>query len=155
MLLRRLSAPPASALARRFSSSLASVSVPIRPDQFSPGVRDTVVAETNGLKATSFSFETGVAGLRLENECGSCTMLPFQGQQIWSMEMFGRELTMQSMFDAPRPVDPNKAWGYLDTYGAFFVHCGANAMGIPGEEDDHALHGELPNAIYNKKCMFF
>ena len=29
-------------------------------------------------------------------------MLPFQGQQIWSAQFVGRELTMKSMFDEPR-----------------------------------------------------
>jgi hypothetical protein len=42
-----------------------------------------------------------------------------------------------------------QAWGYIDTYGAFFVHCGANSMGICAPEDDHCLHGELPNARYD------
>jgi hypothetical protein len=70
-------------------------------------------------------------------------MLPFQGQQIWSAAFDGRELTMRSMFAEPVPTRD-----YLSTYGAFLVHCGLTAMGVPGPEDRHPLHGELPNAPY-------
>ena len=52
---------------------------------------------------------------------------------------------MGSMFEAPVPeVD------FLQTYGAFFLHCGATAMGDPGLEDSHPVHGELPNARYQQ-----
>ena len=47
------------------------------------------------------------------------------------------------MFPEPRPNVP-----YLETYGAFFLHCGFTAMGVPGKSDTHPLHGELPNAAY-------
>ena len=75
-------------------------------------------------------------------------MLPFQGQQIWSAEMGRRNLTMKSMFTEPRPTQE-----YLATYGGFFVHCGATAMGVPSKEDTHPLHGELPNAPYQKAYL--
>ncbi len=52
---------------------------------------------------------------------------------------------MKSMFDEPVPDVP-----YLETYGAFFIHCGATAIGAPGPADRHPLHGELPNAPYQK-----
>ena len=70
--------------------------------------------------------------------------------KIWDLAFsdFG-SVRMQSMFDEPRPVDPSKQWGYLDTYGAFFLHCGALSIGCPSEEDNHALHGELPNAPFS------
>lgn len=89
---------------------------------------------------------------------------------------------MKSMFDEPRPVSQLKQWGYLDTCkqhamscaiqhlsshthgsvlnvettpsdGAFALHCGALAMGCPGPEDDHQLHGELPNAPYQQAWL--
>jgi len=52
---------------------------------------------------------------------------------------------MKSMFDAPNPTRD-----YLQTYGGFLLHCGATAMGVPTGEDAHPLHGELPNAPYQK-----
>jgi hypothetical protein len=70
-------------------------------------------------------------------------MLPFQGQQVWSAEFGGRNLTMKSMFAEPCPTRE-----YLHTYGGFLLHCGATAMGVPTKEDTHPLHGELPNAPY-------
>ncbi|MCK5803317.1 MAG: DUF4432 family protein [Lentisphaeria bacterium] len=110
-------------------------------EQFGTGER--VIAESGELKATAFSFGSGVAGLRMENAVGCIVMLPWQGQQIWSANFLGRELTMKSMFDEPQPTR-----SYLDTYGAFLLHCGATAMGVPGPEDTHPVHGELPNAPY-------
>jgi hypothetical protein len=52
-------------------------------------------------------------------------------------------LTMRSMFD-----EPVATRDYLSNYGAFFSHCGATAMGNPGPNDPHPLHGDLPNASY-------
>ena len=101
--------------------------------------------EAGPLSASVFRFEAGVAGLRLKNEVGQLVLLPYQGQQIWSAEFRGRVLTMKSMFPEPRPNRP-----YLETYGGFFLHCGFTAMGVPGRDDKHPLHGELPNAEYSQ-----
>ena len=101
--------------------------------------------EAGPLSASVFRFETGVCGLRLKNELGQLVLLPYQGQQIWSAEFRGRNLTMKSMFPEPRPNHP-----YLETYGGFFLHCGFSAMGVPGKDDTHPLHGELPNAQYSQ-----
>jgi hypothetical protein len=99
--------------------------------------------EHGALSASTFQFASGVSGLRLKNELGELVLLPFQGQQIWSAQFGGRNLTMKSMFPEPRPTRE-----YLETYGAFLLHCGASAMGVPTEQDNHPLHGELPNAPY-------
>jgi hypothetical protein len=107
--------------------------------------RESMLIEHTTLVASTFRFESGVAGLRLKNELGQIVMLPFQGQQIWSATFDGRNLTMKSMFDEPRPTRE-----YLETYGGFLLHCGATAMGVPSKEDTHPLHGELPNAPYQK-----
>jgi uncharacterized protein DUF4432 len=101
--------------------------------------------EVGPLSASIFRFATGVCGLRLKNELGQLILLPYQGQQIWSAEFRGRVLTMKSMFPEPRPNHP-----YLETYGGFFLHCGFTAMGVPGRDDKHPLHGELPNAEYSQ-----
>lgn len=104
---------------------------------------EKTLAEYEGLTAAAFRYSTGVCGLRVANRVGQIIVLPFQGQQIWDAEFYGRTLTMKSMFDVPNPTTT-----YLHTYGAFVVHCGATAMGVPTENDTHPLHGELPNAPY-------
>ncbi len=101
------------------------------------------LAEYEVLTASTFVYPSGVCALRLVNQVGQIIMLPFQGQQIWHAEFYGRPLTMKSMFDQPYPTTV-----YLNTYGGFLVHCGATAMGVPTEKDTHPLHGELPNATY-------
>jgi len=106
--------------------------------------RERPFIEAGSLSAAVFRFATGVCGLRLKNELGQLVLLPYQGQQIWSAEFRDRILTMKSMFPEPRP---NRS--YLETYGGFFVHCGFTAMGVPGKDDTHPLHGELPNAEYS------
>jgi hypothetical protein len=98
------------------------------------------------LGAAAFMYPGGVAGLRLANSRGAIVVLPWQGQQVWDAAFDGRTLTMKSMFDRPRPTRE-----YLATYGAFLVHCGATAMGVPvpAKGDTHPLHGDLPNAPYD------
>jgi hypothetical protein len=100
------------------------------------------LVEIGNLRASVFVYPSGVHAIRLQNELGQMILLPFQGQQIWSLEFFGRNLTMKTMFDMPHFAP------YLQTYGGFLIHCGATAMGVPGPDDNHPLHGELPNAAY-------
>lgn len=107
--------------------------------------KERLLVEHGRLTATAFRFDSGVPALRLSNGLGELVLLPFQGQQIWSAIMGGRNLTMKSMFEQPRPTQV-----YLDTYGAFLIHCGVTAMGVPAAGDVHPLHGELPNAPYQQ-----
>jgi hypothetical protein len=111
--------------------------------------RERPLIEHGPLSAGAFRYDSGVCALRLANELGQLILLPFQGQQIWSAQFGGRDLTMRSMFSQPRPTQ-----SYLETYGAFLVHCGATAMGVPTAEDSHPLHGELPNAPYDRAWLF-
>jgi hypothetical protein len=115
--------------------------IELRPSFFDPMERRLV--EHGGLSAATFRYSTGVDAVRLRNGAGSLVILPFQGQQIWSAEFGGRDLTMKSMF-----AKPNATREYLQTYGGFLLHCGMTAMGVPAEGDSHPLHGELPNAPY-------
>ncbi|MER8574741.1 DUF4432 family protein [Mesorhizobium sp. M1338] len=117
------------------------VFVDLAPELFSQS--ETIVARYRGLLATAFRYRSGVAGLRISNAVGEIVMLPFQGQQIWDATFLNRSLTMRSMFD-----EPVATRDYLSNYGAFFIHCGATAMGNPGPDDRHPLHGDLPNAPY-------
>ena len=91
----------------------------------------------------TFRYESGVAALRIINARGEIIVLPFQGQQVWRAKFDGRELTMRSMFD-----EPISTREYLENYGAFMIHCGITGLGAPGPDDNHRLHGELPNAPF-------
>ena len=110
--------------------------------------KEKVFVELDGLSASLFRYDTGVCGLRLTNTRGELIMLPFQGQQIWDCTFDERRLTMKSMFTQPIPTRE-----YLGTYGAFFVHCGVLAMGVPSKDDTHPLHGDIPNAAYQKAYL--
>ncbi len=109
------------------------------------GERERLCIETpDGLSAALFRYDSGVAAVRLTNKHGHLIMLPFQGQQIWRAEMRGRDLTMRSMFTEPAANVP-----YLQSYGAFFLHCGFTAIGpAVAPTDNYPLHGELPQARY-------
>ncbi len=120
--------------------------IPLYPELFSE--RERLVASQPGLSAHAFRFDSGVCGLRLRNDLGELVLLPYQGQQIWSASMCGRPLNMTSMFSQPNPTRT-----YLETYGAFLLHCGVTGMGVPGPQDSHPLHGELPNAPYQKAWL--
>jgi hypothetical protein len=112
-------------------------------EQFSS--KERVLLEAAGLSVSTFQFESGVCAVRMSNDLGGVVMLPFQGQQIWSAEFGGRPLGMTSFFTEPQPTRV-----YLETYGAFLLHCGVTAMGVPSAQDSHPLHGELPNAPYQQ-----
>ncbi|MGQ9553499.1 MAG: DUF4432 family protein [Anaerolineae bacterium] len=110
--------------------------------------KERVLIEHGPLSASTFLYDSGVCGLRLRSGLGQVVLLPFQGQQIWSAEFRNRNLTMKSMFTEPRPTTD-----YLSNYGGFLLHCGAATMGVPAQEDTHPLHGELPNAPFQKAWL--
>ena len=110
--------------------------------------KEKVLVVNEGICASTFLFDSGVHGLRIKNNCGDVVILPYQGQQIWSCNFHGHELAMKSMFSEPVATRE-----FLRTYGGFLLHCGATAMGVPSEKDKHPLHGELPNAPYQKHIL--
>lgn len=107
------------------------------------GEKEFVLVENGSMKATAFRYSTGIEAIKVENSKGYFIILPFKGQQIWRAHFLGRDLQMQTMMDEPQPSKV-----YLETYGAFLVHCGIEAFGVPSKEDTHAQHGEIPNADY-------
>jgi hypothetical protein len=109
---------------------------------------ESPLIEHGPLKASIFRYPSGVDAVRLTNARGQLVMLPYQGQQIWSMQMLGRDLGMKSIFHQPHPTQD-----FIATYGAFFLHCGLTGMGHPGPADTHPLHGELPNAPYQEAFL--
>jgi hypothetical protein len=107
------------------------------------GEKERLLVEHGDLQASAYCYDSGVAALRFTNNVGEVVALPFHGQQIWSVNFMGRDLHMRSTFAEPRNIRE-----YLHNYGAFLVHCGAKAIGVPSKEDTHPLHGELPHAPY-------
>ena len=97
---------------------------------------------------STFRYASGIEAIRITNARGEIIVLPFKGQQIWRASFDGRELTMRSMFD-----EPISTREYLENYGAFMIHCGITGLGAPGPEDNHSLHGELPNAPFNSAWL--
>jgi hypothetical protein len=120
--------------------------MPLHHELFRPDER--MILEYGDFAVSGFRYATEVAALRISNSAGELTVLPFQGQQIWDFQMFGRRQTMRSMFREPHRNVP-----FLRTYGGFLLHCGFSAMGGPGPEDDHELHGELPNIPYDDAAL--
>ncbi len=125
---------------------MMQVKFPLNAESF--GTAERMIAETDGMAASTFLYPTGVAALRIRNRVGEIVCLPFQGQQIADASFHGRRLTMRSMFG-----DPPQASHYLGNSGGFFVHCGATAMGNPSRDDTHPLHGELPNLPYQSATL--
>ncbi len=129
-----------------FESSRQPVQVSLHPHFFTEKKR--LFIESGALKASIFLYDSGVAAVQLENGVSELVMLPFQGQQIWSATFGGRNVTMKSMFSQPLQTTD-----YVQTYGGFLLHCGFTAMGVPTDEDDHPLHGELPNACFQQAWL--
>jgi len=127
--------------------------MPVRIDLASVhfGEKERVLAEAQGFSISTFRYDSGIAALRIKNRRGEITVLPFKGHQIWRCAFDDRDLTMKSMFEEPVVTTT-----YLETYGAFFIHCGATAIGPPASPGDrHGLHGELPNAPFQKGWVEF
>lgn len=117
----------------------------LQPHYFTEREHALIEDAASGLSASLFRFDSGVCAARMRNRLGELVVLPFQGQQIWSARMLGRDLTMKSMFDQPRPTTE-----FLATFGGFLQHCGFTACGGPSKDDTHPLHGELPNAPFQR-----
>jgi hypothetical protein len=123
-----------------------TIRIPLNPAHFTAS--ESTIATMGASGASGFTYPGGIAALRLRTPHAEVVILPFLGQQIWRAAFDGRDVTMRSMFDAPVVTDR-----YLETYGAFFIHCGATAIGAPGPKDHHPLHGELPLARYDSAVL--
>jgi len=104
--------------------------------------------EHGNLSAVLFQYGSGVRAARLSCARGEIVVLPFQGQQIWDATFEGRRLTMKAMRQ-----DPVLTHSYLEGFGAFLIHCGITAMGVPGPADNHVLHGELHHASFSDASL--
>lgn len=122
------------------------ITIPLDPGSF----RETpvVLLETGEIVVTASRYAAGIAALRIQNAVGHLVVLPFRGQQIWDAHFHGRRLTME--LGPEQPVDTRH---YLAGNGAYFIHCGGSAMGNPGPDDEHPLHGELPSAPIDRAWL--
>ncbi len=106
------------------------------------------ILESRRMSVRAFRYSTGIEAVTVKTPRGEVTVLPFKGQQVWRAKFDGRELAIKSMFDEPQATTD-----YLDTYGAYLIHCGISAMGGPSAEDSHPLHGEIPNAHFQSASL--
>lgn len=151
MMLGRASSKHAAFPLRRCAHSMGVVN--LNHSMFTNQVPSTALVEHSKgtLRAKLFTYPSGVAAIELENDVGAITILPYQGQQVWDASFHGRRLTMKSMYEMPRPVELSKQWSYIDTYGSFFVHCGATSMGCPMEGTCVYLELTLPTRKYHSQ----
>jgi Domain of unknown function (DUF4432) len=103
--------------------------------------REEVLLSAGDLTVSAFRFESGIEALRIRGLHTTLIILPFRGQQIWSAEIAGVNVTMRS-----GTREPKASQNYLESFGSFFVHCGLTAIGAPAAGDTHPLHGEFPMA---------
>jgi hypothetical protein len=122
---------------------MEKVKITLEPHFF--GQNENKVIESGSLKAILYKYKSGICGVRLVNNEGYTEILPFKGQQIWTVHFDGRDLQMKSVFD--EPVD---ASDLLKNFGRFMFHCGALRVGSPTVKDVHPIHGELPNAPFQE-----
>ena len=109
------------------------------------GDKERVVLRYGGLTASLFRYDTGIEAIRLSNERGHLIVLPFMGQMVWSARFDGVDLAMQSRFAQPVP-----ARTIVETYGCLAYHSGILRNGVPGPEDTHTVHGEMPCAAMDE-----
>ncbi len=107
--------------------------------------KETELLTHGDIKIIAFSYPSGIEALRVENPKGHFVILPFHGQQIWNFTFGGRDLSMKTTVKEPVYSDQ-----YMACYGGFLYHCGVSAFGVPQADDNHPLHGEIPNIEYNE-----
>ncbi len=100
------------------------------------------------IKVSGFRYRSGISALRVLNSRGEVIILPFHGQQVWDAKFDERCIKMQTAVREPKDTQD-----FLLNMGGFLFHCGMSAMGSPGPEDDHPIHGELVNAKYQRAWL--
>lgn len=105
--------------------------------------KETTVAVHGDMRATAFRYSTGTAALKITNKRGYFTVLPFWGHQIWRASFDGIDLWMKTKIEEPIMEED-----FFDSYGCFMMHSGLCAVGGPGPEDNHKIHGDLPVAPF-------
>jgi hypothetical protein len=122
------------------------INIPLHPQTF--GERSRLVAAAPDLYVHAFRYASGVEGLSVTTPRLELEVLPFRGQQIWRLRIDGEDVGMRGMLAAPTaaPTLP-------ESFGAMFYHCGLLGIAAPGPDDDHPLHGELPQAAMQAAAL--
>ena len=105
------------------------------------GEKERLFLKSDGIKASTFRYDTGVEAVRLTNSRGWVIVLPYLGQMLWDANFDGVKLGMGHNYPAPRPAKV-----ISDAGGCLSYHAGLLRNGCPSPEDDHVLHGEFPCA---------
>ena len=113
--------------------------------------KEKTIFSNGNLSASLFIYDTGVKAIKIKNDKGSASLLPYMGQMVWRCDFNGKELAMKSIYDQPMPCKEV----YGESYGCFLMHCGLTAMGNPTAEDTHLPHGELPVAKYDSVYIIY
>ena len=127
---------------------MKEIQIHLEPSLFSE--KERLFASDEHFRISLFRYETGVAAARIANARGELLVLPYLGQILWDAKFDGVRLGMDSMFKMPRPAS-----SILGTYGCLNYHAGLLRNGVPGDEDDHPLHGELPCAPMDAAWLEF
>lgn len=106
--------------------------------------------KNDNFTVTTFVYESGIEGIKLENSRGALTILPFHGLIIWDAVFDNISLKMKDMFKQPLPGP-----GIADTYGCFQFTSGLLANGTPGPDDNYQLHGEFPTSEMDNSYLDF
>ena len=108
----------------------------------------TLIFQNEAFKVYAFKYASGIEALRIENQLGFITVLPYYGQMIWDAEFKNQSLKMENMFSEPKIGQT-----IIETYGCFCFHSGLLSNGCPSPEDHHPLHGELPCATMDRAWL--
>lgn len=111
----------------------------LQPGMFNP--QPFTLYQDNTFTVTTFQYHSGIAGLKIQNELGYLTILPFMGLIIWDAVFDGVNLKMDNMF-----TEPHVANEIVDTYGCFQFSSGLLGNGTPTPADGYQLHGEFPTS---------
>ncbi len=122
--------------------------IPLNKAQFNQ--QETRLIQSEDFKVSTFKYNSGVEAIKVENDKGYLTILPYMGQMIWDAKFLGEDLCMKNMFSEPKPSNE-----IVSTYGCFAFHSGLIRNGCPSPEDDHPLHGEMPCANMDKAWLEF
>ncbi|TNH05072.1 DUF4432 family protein [Testudinibacter sp. TR-2022] len=109
-----------------------------------------ILLQNSQITVEGFKYNSGIEAIKISNQKGFITVLPFYGQIIWDAYFNGHSLKMKNMFS-----EPKCGTEIIDTYGCFSFHSGLIRNGCPAPEDNHPLHGEMPCAAMDKAWLEF
>lgn len=95
----------------------------------------------DNFKIETYTYSTGVEALKISNNRGYLTVLPYYGLIIWDAVFDGIKLKEKDGF-----TEPHYGKQIADTYGAFEFTSGLLGNRNPAPDDTHVQHGEFATA---------